>query len=64
MPELVAASANLRLTNEDRRSVFSVGNVSPTVTAETAANFVDAVEKIYNNGDCNARISIVLNLKR
>ena len=62
MAELVAASANLLLTNEDRRSVFS--NVSPTVTAETAANFVDAVEKIYNNGDCNARISIVLNLKR
>ena len=36
MAESAAASANLRLTNEDRRSVFSVGNVSTTVTAETA----------------------------
>jgi hypothetical protein len=64
MAELVAASATLRLTNEDRRSVFSVANVSPNVSAETAAGFVNAVEKIYNNGTCSARIGIVLNLKR
>ena len=64
MAQLVAASANLRLTNEDRRSVFSVNNVSPNVTAEDAAGFVSAVEKLYNNGQCSARVSIVLNLKR
>ena len=64
MAELVAASANLRLTNEDRKSVFSVSNVSPTVSADTAAGFVNAVEKLYNNGQCSARVSIVLNLKR
>ena len=64
MPELMAASANLRLTNEDNKAVFSVGSVSPTVSAQTAANFVDAVEKLYNNGQCSARISIVMNLIR
>ena len=64
MPELRPASATLRLTNEERRSVFSVGNVSPSVSAETAAGFVNAVEKIYNNGTCAARISISLDLKR
>ncbi|MCL2199348.1 MAG: hypothetical protein FWB80_10520 [Defluviitaleaceae bacterium] len=64
MAELVAASATLRLTNEERKSVFSVGGVSPNVSAQTAAGFVNAVEKIYNNGQCAARVSIVLNLKR
>jgi hypothetical protein len=64
MPELVASFGNLRLTNEEGKSVFSVSNVSPTVSAETAAGFVDAVEKIYNNGQCTARVSIIMNLKR
>jgi hypothetical protein len=56
MAELVAASANLRLVNAERKSVMSVGNVSPTVLAETAAGFVDAIEKLYNNGQCTARV--------
>ena len=47
MPELRTASATLRLTNEERRSVFSVGNVSPSVSAETAAGFVNAVKKKF-----------------
>ena len=64
MVELIAASANLRITSEDKRSVFSVTNVSPTVSAEAVAGFVGAVEKIYNNGQCDARINIVLGLKR
>ena len=64
MAELIAASANLRLTNEDGRSVFSANNVSSTVTAAKAAAFVDAVEKLYNNGQCAAKVNIVLNLKR
>jgi hypothetical protein len=50
--------------NEDKRSVFSVANVLPTVSVDTVAGFVSAVEKLYNNGSCNARISIVMNLKR
>jgi hypothetical protein len=64
MPELVAASATLRMTNEEKQRVFSVSNVLPTVSATTVAGFVNAVEKLYNNGSCDARINIVLNLKR
>lgn len=64
MPELSAASATLRLTNDDGKSVFSVANVSPSVSAQVAAGFVNAVEKLYNNGQCTARVNIVLNLKR
>ena len=64
MASLQAVSANLRLTNEDRRVVFSVNNVSPTVSAEAATGFVNAVEKLYNTGDCSARVSIVMNLVR
>jgi hypothetical protein len=58
MAELVTISATLRLTGEDKRSVFIVGNVLPTVSAATAAGFVDAVEKLYNNGHCNANLRI------
>ena len=64
MANLVAASANIRLVNEDRKSICSVSNVSPTVSAQTAANFVDAIEKIYNNGTCTARMSVVMDIVR
>ena len=64
MPELVTASANLRVTNDERRSVFSVATVSPTVTAATLANFVDAVETLYNNGQCAARLNVTMDLVR
>ena len=64
MAELKAVSANMRLTNYERKSIFSVSNVSPTVDAQTAANFVTAVEKIYNNGPCTARMSLVLDIVR
>jgi hypothetical protein len=64
MPELVTASATLRLTGEDKRSVFIVGNVLPSISAGTAAGFVDAVEKLYNNGKCNANLRITTNLIR
>ena len=64
MPELTAASAILRITNEDGKRIFSVNKVSPTVSATTAAGFVDAVEKLYNNGECDARLSVVMDLAR
>jgi len=64
MANFVAASANIRLTNEDRKSVCSVSGISPTVSAETAAGFVDAIEKIYNNGTCSARMSLVMDIVR
>ena len=51
-------SANIRIVNEDRRSVCSINNVNPAVTAQTAAAFVDALKTIYNNGDCTARLNI------
>ena len=64
MPELKAVSAILRIKNEDGRSVFSVNNVLPSVSAATAAGFVDAVEKLYNDGQCDANVNIVLNLSQ
>ena len=64
MVTLTAASGNLRITNEDKRSILSVSGVSPTVSAETVADFVSAVEKLHNDGSCGARISIVMNLQR
>jgi hypothetical protein len=64
MAQLTAASANLRVFNEDKRSVFSVANVSPTVNANTVAGFVDAVETLYNDGSCDARIIVVMKLER
>jgi len=58
MAELVIVSANIRITNEDRRSVCSVNNVSPSVAPETAAAFVNAIETLYNNGACSARMNV------
>ena len=51
-------SANIRIVNENRRSVCSINNVNPLVSAQTAAAFVDALKTIYNNGECTARLNI------
>ena len=64
MAELQAASANIRLTNEDRRSICLVNNISPTVQAEMAAAFVSAIETIYNNGPCDARMNVAYDIIR
>ena len=64
MAEFVTTSANIRLTNEERKSICPVSGVSPTVSAETAAAFVDAIETLYNNGDCTARLSIAMDIVR
>ena len=64
MAELKAASATLRMTNDERKSVFSATGISPTISAQTAANFVDAIEKIYNNGTCTARVNFVMDIVR
>ena len=58
MPEFTNVSANIRITNVNRRSVCSVSNVNPSVSAQTAAAFVDAIKTIYNNGDCTARLIV------
>ena len=64
MANFNTTSASIRLTNEERKSICSVSNVSPTVTADTAAAFVSAIEKIYNNGTCTARMSIAMDIVR
>ena len=64
MPNLTVTTANIRLTNEDKKVVCSMNNISPSVTADTAAAFADAIEKLYNNGPCTARMSIAYDIVR
>jgi len=64
MANFVTNSARIRLTNEDGASICSVGGVSPTVTADTAAGFVDAIEKLYNDGQCDARMTVMMDIVR
>jgi len=62
MAELATRSANIRVTNDDGRVVCSVNNVSPTVNASTAAGFVNAIETLYNEGPCTARMSVTFDI--
>ena len=62
MANFVTAFAGIRLTNEEGKSICSVSRVSPTVTADTAAAFVNAIETIYNNGACTARMSVTMDI--
>ena len=64
MAQYNASSAGLRITNSDKARVCSVLNVAHDAPAQTVANFVDAVETIYNNGTCNAKLSITLDIVR
>ena len=64
MANFVTASASIRISNKESKRVCSVSNVSATVTADTAAAFVDAIEQIYNNGDCTARFSVAMDIER
>ena len=63
MAEFITKSANLRLTDADKKSVCSVNDVSPSVPAETAAAFVEAVETLFNGGPCTAQMRVVYDLK-
>jgi len=63
MASFNAVSASLRISNEKER-ICSVLGVAYNVPAQRAANFVDAIETIYNNGDCTARLSITMDLER
>ncbi|MCL2190069.1 MAG: hypothetical protein FWB87_15050 [Defluviitaleaceae bacterium] len=63
MAALKPVSANMRISNEKER-ICSVLNVAHDVAPQVAANFVDAIEKIYNNGACTARLSITLDVER
>ena len=64
MAEKIAVSGNMRIVNENKKLVCSINNVSPAVTANTAAAFVDAIETLYNNGACTARVSTVFDIVR
>ena len=64
MAKLTAVSANLRLLNEENRSVCLVSNIKPNAEAERVAAFAGAIEVIYNNGPCSGRLSVVYELER
>jgi len=64
MANFVTAFANIRIANEERKNICSISGVSPTVTAEVAAAFVGAIETIYNNGTCTARLSVAMDIER
>jgi hypothetical protein len=64
MAEYKAISASLRVTNGDKARVCSVLNVAHDAPAQKVGNFVDAIETIYNDGPCNARLSITLDVVR
>ena len=64
MASFNTTSASIRIANKEGKRVLSATNVSPTVTPQAAAGFVAAVETMYNNGDCNARVSIAMELDR
>jgi len=64
MAQLKPVTAGMRFTNEDNKSVCSVRNVSHSVTAETAAAFTNAIETLYNNGPCDARLNIAYDVIR
>ena len=58
MAEFRLRTASIRITSESGKVVCSVGNVLPTVEAEKAAGFVNAIETIYNDGPCDSRMNV------
>ena len=64
MAQFHVAHANIRINNDEAQRVCTLSNVSPAVPAQTAANFVTAIEKLYNNGPCTARMSVVSDIVR
>jgi len=63
MAQFNPVSAAIRISSE-KECICSVLGVAHDVSAQTAANFVSAIETIYNNGDCTARLTIVSDLER
>ena len=61
MPQFNPMSTAMRISNEKER-ICSVLGVAHDVTAQTAANFVNAIQTIYGNGECTARLSITMDL--
>ena len=63
MAKLTPLSGAIRIDGY-RHRVCSILGVAHNVSAQTAANFVSAVETLYNNGDCTARLAITLDIER
>ena len=59
-----SVSGSIRISNPEGKRICSALNVSPTVQPATAAAFVTAIETIYNNGPCTARISLTMDIQR
>ena len=58
MASFANASARIRIANDNKKNICAFGNINPTVNADTATAFVRAIEKVYNNGTCNAKLNI------
>jgi hypothetical protein len=64
MAQLKPLNASVRIINADDVRVCSVLHVAHDAAADKVANFVEAIETIYNNGLCTARMNIALEVVR
>jgi len=64
MTTLNRISASMRIMNDDKKRICSVLGMAHDVEAATVGNFVDAIETLYNNGACTARMNIALEVVR
>ena len=64
MTQFNPISAGMRVINEDKTRICSVLSMAHDVDATTVGNFVDAIETLYNNGVCTARMNIALEVVR
>jgi len=54
----------MRIINYDKTRICSVLNMAHDANATIVGNFVDAIETLYNNGACTARMNIALEVVR
>ena len=64
MAQLSPISASMRISNEEKTRICSVLNMAHNATPQAVANFVTAIETLYNNGPCTARMNIALEVER
>ena len=62
MASMTYKAASIRIVNAEKKSVCTVNDVLPTVDANTAEEFVSAIETLYNNGPCTAQIRMIYDL--
>jgi len=59
MPNIVTASAALRIRSAQNRAVCSINGVDPSMSAAAAAGFVTGIQTMYNREAVSARIHVV-----